>query len=167
MASRRVRWKAHSVSLPRSVLMLRFLFSPAAYRHAQMEMQTMTYIPLAKAMIAAQTMGADPRSPVLIGTVYVLKVGDGRVRHFNWTMGADTAEWRENPDSRLGYLRLIRRTLIQTLHFSPRDVDEALEVIPEWRHYWRERTRHRARRRVQHPCLEIRPLWAAGTSDAA
>ena len=94
----------------------------------------MPNIRIQQAVIAAQPpMCGVSGFGVSPGTVRVFQLGDPRADHFDWTVGACNAEWRDNPDDQLITLWEIERILVGELGLRRYAVEGAFQRVREYR----------------------------------
>jgi hypothetical protein len=65
--------------------------------------------------------------------IRVFRYLDPKANAYPMTWGACEARWRDNPEHRIGFLYEILWMLVHGLGFYPDAINEALQVIPEYR----------------------------------
>lgn len=58
---------------------------------------------------------------------------DARANGYDMTWGACEARWQDRPDHRMGFLYEIVWTLVLGFRFDADQINEALQVVPEYR----------------------------------
>lgn len=89
-------------------------------------------IELANAIIAVnerQPAGRGPKREA----IRVFRHLDPSANAYSMTWGACEARWHSHPEHRLGFLYEILWTLVLGFGFTPGAINEALQVIPEYR----------------------------------
>ncbi len=81
------------------------------------------------AVIVGQQHGTDYKPKA----IKVFRHLDPKANSYDMTLGACEARWHGHPEHRLGLLYQILWTLVLGFGFRPEAVNEALQVIPEYR----------------------------------